>query len=104
MKRIIPSFTTTFLALAGVAQADTRCAVPMTDWQPRGAVVRLADEQGWIVRRIKIDDGCYEVIGTDVNGRKLKVKVNPATLAVMDYGKEDDDHHKEDDDHQKNGD
>lgn len=95
MKRIIPQLTAAILVFAGAAQADTRCAVPMTDWQPRDAVARLAHDKGWTVRRIKIDDGCYEIVGTDKKGRKLKVKVHPATLAVMDYGKEDDDHRKD---------
>ena len=57
-------------ALAG----DDDCAVPMTDWQPREAVVKLAAEQGWDLRRIRIDDGCYEVIGLDAEGRAIEVK------------------------------
>jgi hypothetical protein len=99
MQRIIPQITAALLMTAGVAQADTRCAVPMTNWQPRDAVVRLAEQKGWKLRRIKIDDGCYEVIGTDANGRKLKVKIHPATLAVMTYGQEEDEHdeHKDND-------
>ena len=78
-----------------VAQADTRCSVPMTDWQPRDAVARLAEQNGWKVRRIKIDDGCYEVTGTDAKGRKFKVKVHPGTLAVIKqkYVDEDDKDH-----------
>jgi hypothetical protein len=77
-------------ALAG----DDDCAVPMTDWQPREAVVKLAAEQGWDLRRIRIDDGCYEVIGHDAEGRVIEVKLNPATLAVVEMEFEDD--HNED--------
>jgi hypothetical protein len=78
------------LLFVGVAQADTRCSVPMIDWQPRDAVVRLAEQNGWKVRRIKIDDGCYEVVGTDAKGRKFEVKVHPGTLAVVEYEYGDD--------------
>lgn len=72
-----------FLLSAGVAQAEVRCAVPMTDWQPRDAVVRLAAQNGWQVQRIKIDDGCYEVKGKDAKGNKFDVKIHPGTLAVL---------------------
>ena len=59
-----------FLAVftAGAALADDDCFVPMADWQPRDAVAMLAEENGWTVRRIKIDDGCYEIDGRDAEG------------------------------------
>ena len=66
-----------FVLAAGAVQADEDCFVPMANWQPREAVARLATEQGWTVRRIKIDDGCYEVDGTDAQGRRIEVTVHP---------------------------
>ena len=82
-----------FLAVLapGAALADDDCFVPMADWQPRDAVARLAAENGWTVRRIKIDDGCYEIKGTDAEGRRIEVTVHPATLAVIEVEYEDDD-------------
>lgn len=68
---------------AGAALADDDCYVPMADWQPREAVARLAKENGWTVRRIKIDDGCYEIDGRDAEGRRIEVTVHPATLQVI---------------------
>ncbi|MBO9422618.1 MAG: PepSY domain-containing protein [Alphaproteobacteria bacterium] len=81
-----------FLAVlpAGVALADDDCFVPMADWQPRDAVARLAEENGWTVRRIKIDDGCYEIDGRDAGGRPIEVTVHPATLQVIEFEYEDD--------------
>jgi len=76
---------------AGIAWADDECFVPMADWQPRDAVARLAEENGWTVRRIKIDDGCYEVYGRDSAGRRIEVTVNPATLDVIELEYEDHD-------------
>ena len=77
---------------AGVARADDDdCFVPMADWQPRAAVAQLAAENGWSVRRIKIDDGCYEVDGSDADGRPIEVKIHPATLQVIEFEYEDDD-------------
>jgi hypothetical protein len=80
------------LGAAGAALADDdECRVPMADWQPREAVQKMAEAQGWTVRRIKTDDGCYEIKGRDAQGRKIKVKVDPATLAIVEMESEDDD-------------
>jgi hypothetical protein len=75
----------------GSARADDDCFVPMADWKPREAVAAMAAELGWTVRRIKIDDGCYEIIGTDAKGRPVEATVNPATLEVMRIEVDDDD-------------
>lgn len=86
-----------FLAIlpAGTASADDDCFVPMADWQPRDAVAQLASDKGWTVRRIKIDDGCYEIDGSDADGRQIEVKVHPGTLEVIEFEYEHD-HRKRD--------
>jgi hypothetical protein len=76
---------------AAPALADDDCFVPMADWQPRETVARMAAENGWTVRRIKIDDGCYEIDGHDAQGRRVEVTVHPATLQVIELEYEDDD-------------
>ncbi len=90
----------TFLAVfpAGAALADDDCFVPMADWQPRQIIARMADENGWTVRRIKIDDGCYEIDGRDANGRLIEVTVHPSTLQIIELEYEDDDDDYDDDD------
>ena len=76
---------------SGAAFARDDCFVPMADWHPREAVARLAAENGWTVRRIKIDDGCYEIDGTDAEGRRIEVTVNPETLEMIEIEYEDSD-------------
>jgi len=75
-----------FLAVipAGAALADDECFVPMADWQPREAVAQLAADNGWTPRRIKIDDGCYEIDGRDAKGQRIEVKIHPATLQIIE--------------------
>jgi hypothetical protein len=51
--------------------------------------------QGWEVRRIKIDDGCYEIDGRDAQGRAIEVKLHPGTLQIVEFEFEDDDHGRE---------
>ncbi|MBC7164126.1 MAG: PepSY domain-containing protein [Roseovarius sp.] len=74
----------------GAALAEDDCFVPMAEWQPRDAVARLAEANGWTVRRIKIDDGCYEIDGRDAEGRRIEVTIHPATLEVIELEYEDD--------------
>lgn len=77
---------------------DDDCAVPMADWQPRDAVGRLAAANAWTIRRIKVDDGCYEIVGTDAGGARIEVTVDPGTLEVLEVEYEDDDHRDRDHD------
>jgi len=78
------------LALSGTALAhDDDCTVPMAQWQPRDAVQRMAEAQGWTVARNKIDDGCYEIDGRDAEVRENEVKVDPGTLAIVEMEHED---------------
>lgn len=80
----------TFLgAFPAAGLADDGCSVPMSDWQPREAVAKLAETRGWTVRRIKIDDGCYEIDGKDQAGRRIEVTVHPVTLDVLKVENED---------------
>lgn len=63
--------------------ADDDCEVPVQQWQSREAVQQMARDRGWQLQRLKIDDGCYEVRGTDAQGRVFKAKIDPQTLAVV---------------------
>lgn len=101
MTRTMTRLLLIFALIASPALADEDCAIPMTDWQPREAVVKFAAAQGWELRRIRIDDGCYEVIGRDAAGRAIEAKLDPATLAVIEMEFEDDhdeDHEEGEDD------
>jgi len=77
---------------AGAALADEDdCSVSRSQWQPRESVLQLAQDNGWTVREFNIDDGCYEIEGRDSDGREIEVKLDPATLRVIEMEYEDDD-------------
>lgn len=63
--------------------ADDDCDAPVARWQSREAVRQMAVRQGWHIQRLKIDDGCYEIRGTDARGRAFKAKIDPETLKVL---------------------
>ena len=83
-----PSLRRGLLALSlGLAAlptfADDDCDAPVDRWQSREAVRQMAAQQGWQIQRLKIDDGCYEIRGTDSQGRSFKAKIDPETLKVL---------------------
>ena len=63
--------------------ASDDCDAPLDRWQTREAVREMAAAQGWQIQRLKIDDGCYEIRGTDAQGRTFKAKIDPETLKVL---------------------
>jgi hypothetical protein len=71
------------------AFADDDCDAPMNRWQSREALLQMADLQGWQIQRLKIDDGCYELSGTDAQGRRFKAKIDPETLKVLKLKRKD---------------
>ena len=92
------------LALAlGVAAlpalADDDCDAPVSRWQSQEAVRKMAARQGWQIQRLKIDDGCYEIRGTDKQGREFKAKIDPETLTVLKIKQDDRKHDRERDQH-----
>ncbi len=77
-----PSLRRGLLALAlGLAAlpawADDDCDAPVERWQSREAVRQMAAQQGWQIQRLKIDDGCYEIRGTDCPGPHLQGQDRP---------------------------
>jgi hypothetical protein len=68
------------LSLAGPAFAADRCNVPTDQWQPREALQKKLEAEGWKVRSIKTENGCYEAKAVDANGKKLEGVFNPKTL------------------------
>lgn len=89
-----PALAACLVACLGTAAAqagEAHCRVPMADWQPREAVQAQLESQGLAVRRIRIDDGCYEVDARDAQGQRVEMRLDPATLEVLGRDDEHDD-------------
>lgn len=69
---------------ATAALAGETCDVPPAQRQSLEALTKLTGDFGWTIDKMKIDDGCYELRVTDASRNVLKVKLDPATLEVID--------------------
>ena len=67
-------------ATAGGALAGGRCDVPKKDWQPQEALQTKLEQEGWKIRQIKIQDGCYEVYAVNKAGKRMETFFNPQTF------------------------
>jgi hypothetical protein len=54
---------------------------PQSGWQPQETLQKRLTDQGWQVRRIKVDGGCYEVYAIDNKGQRVEAYFHPVTLA-----------------------
>lgn len=92
MKTLILSAAAITLLSGGVAMADEGCTVPQADWQPQEALQQKLEAEGWTVRSIEVDDGCYEVYAVNAAGERMEGEFNPQTLAMLaDEGESEDD-------------
>ena len=68
---------------AGAASASDKCNVPQAEWQPKEALQKKLEGEGWKIKKIKVDDGCYEVYGIDGAGKRMETYFDPKSFAVV---------------------
>ena len=69
----------------GLATCDSG---PESGWQPKEKLQNMLVEQGWQVRRIKVDGGCYEVYAMNDAGKRVEAYFHPVTLAPVPINKD----------------
>lgn len=70
------------LFTAGAARAEDEgkgCNVPKDKWMTEDAMKDKAKAMGLDVRRVKVENGCYEVYAIDAKGAKVEKIFNPET-------------------------
>jgi len=82
MKTILLAAMVASVAAVSGAQADDghRCpAVPVDRWMNEQQIRERATALGLQVRKVKIDDGCYEVKARNRDGRWQEIRFHPET-------------------------
>jgi hypothetical protein len=70
---------------AGPALAEGKCtSAPKAKWQPRSTLESQLQADGYSVRQIKVEGGCYEVYATDKAGKRANMAFNAETLEKLD--------------------
>jgi hypothetical protein len=73
------------IAAAGPAFAQGKCATgPKAKWQPKSALESQLRADGYTVRQIKVEGGCYEVYATDKDGKRANMAYNAETLEKLE--------------------
>jgi len=62
------------------AAAAERCTVPRESWRPVDELRAELTGKGWTIANIKTEDGCYEVYGTDGEGKRSEIFFDPASF------------------------
>ena len=85
MKVCLARVATIALVAASPALANGKCSfAPKSKWQPKEALQRQLESDGYNVRQIKIEGGCYEVYAVDREGKRANMAYNAETLEKLD--------------------
>ena len=75
------------LALPAFADSDwddTVCQVPAgATAMDSTKAVAIAESLGYRIAKYEMDDGCIELKGTDANGARVKLRLDPVTGAII---------------------
>lgn len=61
---------------------DAKC-ITTGEWMTQDAAKAKAVELGYDVRRVKREDGCYELYAIDKKGTRVELYMNPVTGAIV---------------------
>jgi hypothetical protein len=84
MKIVIAAAVLAVMAVAadpGHATGLATCqSGPESGWRSQDALKQRLTGQGWQIRRIKVDGGCYEVYAFDDKGQRVEAYFHPVTF------------------------
>jgi hypothetical protein len=87
MKKILlASLAATTMALTATPAAATgkmKCDAAQKDWKSLEALQAKLTKEGWTLRKAKVDGGCYEVYGTDPQGRSVEAYFHPVSFEKL---------------------
>jgi hypothetical protein len=52
-------------------------------WKSREDLTKKITADGWKIRHIKVDGGCYEVYGTSPKGQRVEAYFHPVSLDLL---------------------
>lgn len=77
---ILASFLIAAATPAGATGIYTCDSGDRSSWKPTSKLIEKVKAEGWRVRRVKEDGGCYELYGTTPEGLRVEAYFHPVTL------------------------
>ncbi|PHR21580.1 MAG: hypothetical protein COA41_00225 [Sphingopyxis sp.] len=75
---------TASLSAPALATGKMSCdAGPQSGWKSRADLEASLVQQGWTIKKSKVDGGCYEVYGTTPEGERVEAYFHPVTLEKL---------------------
>ena len=69
-----------FAMATGMYQCEP---VPQDQWLSEASLTEMLEAEGWRVRRMKVDGGCWEVYGTTPEGQRVEGYFHPVTGEML---------------------
>ena len=80
MKLLLALFT--LMPLQALAGAD--CPVyPKSEWASEDTLKQALNEEGYTIKKFKVDGNCYEIYGRNKQGKKVEIYFDTKTLAII---------------------
>jgi len=80
MKLLFALFS--LLPLQVLAGAD--CPVyPKSEWASEDTLKQALNEEGYTIKKFKVDGNCYEIYGRNKQGKKVEIYFDTKTLAII---------------------
>jgi hypothetical protein len=65
-----------------IASAD--CPVhPKEEWAPEDTLKQALADEGYVIKKFKVDGNCYEIYGRNKEGKKVEIYFDTKTLAII---------------------
>ncbi len=74
------------MSLSSAVNATGRMTCDSGDqdsWKTMDQLQSVIESEGWKVRKIKVDGGCYEVYGSTPEGKRVEAYFDPLTLEKL---------------------
>jgi hypothetical protein len=71
-----------FMPMLAQAAADCK-AYPQSEWASEDTLKQALEDEGYTIKKLKVDGNCYEIYGRNKQGKKVEIYFDTKTLAIV---------------------
>ena len=83
MKKLALTLTLLFLAPAAAIAAANCPKYPKAEWMSEAEAKAKIEAMGYKIGKFKVDGNCYEIYGTNKEGKKVEIYFDAKNLSVV---------------------